>query len=376
VQYIKEWEEFEGLKTRLGAPLPPFPLPSHYDHKATRSMGRGALLATLTAEDALREAGLLGDPELRAGRTGIAFGAGTGSTAALREASNVFFRKSVRGLSGTTYHRMMSHSCAANIGIFFGITGRILPTSSACTSGSLAIGYGYETISSGVQDIMIAGGAEEFAVSIAAIFDSLCACSLKNDEPGRHPRPFDRDRDGLIIGEGACAFILEERDHALARGARPLAEIIGFGTNSDGYHITSPRQDTIERSLTLALEDAAISPQDVDYINAHATGTIIGDIAESRATNNVFGNTVPISSAKGHVGHLLGASGAVEAALTVAMMNRCLFCPTANLENVDPRCAELDYIIGAPRAIDGEISMSNTFAFGGLNTSLLFKKHT
>lgn len=375
VRYISEWDKYKGLKTRLGAPLPEFTFPEHWALKATRSMGRAALLATLVSERALEQAGIIkDDPLLKSGRLGIAYGSGTGSPEALSHICNLLFDDSTKGITSTTYHKMMSHTCAANIGIFFGIRGRIIPTSSACTSGSLGIGYAYENITSGAQDIMIAGGAEEFAISITAIFDVLYACSLKNEATNDTPSPFDKDRDGLVVAEGACTLILEEREHALARGVNPIAEIVGFGTNSDGYHVTSPLQDTVEECIRLSLRSAKLTPESIGYVNAHATGTSVGDITESLASKNVLSSDIPISSLKGHLGHLLGASGAAEAALTIAMMNENWFCPTRNLKNIDPRCGELDYIMDENRSINCEHSMSNTFAFGGINTSLIFKK--
>lgn len=374
VRRITAWDEYQGLRTRLGAAVELPVVLRNETSKAVRSMGRTALLATAATEQALEQAGLLESSLFSSGRVGIAYGSGTGSTQAMSHACNFLYHKTTKGLTGTTYHQMMSHTCAANIGIYFGIRGRIIPTSSACTSGSLAIGYATEQIRYGKQDVMIAGGAEEFAASIAAIFDVLFACSVKNDTPQLTPRPFDTARDGMVVAEGACSFILEEREHALARGVLPLAEVVGFGSNSDGYHITAPLQETIEAAMQLALDDAGISAAELGYINAHATGTPVGDITESLATARVLGSKTPISSLKGHLGHMLGASGAVEAALTIGMMNQGWCCPTRNLEQVDARCAELNYVMSDARELDAEFAMSNTFAFGGINSSLIFKK--
>jgi 3-oxoacyl-[acyl-carrier-protein] synthase II len=222
---------------------------------------------------------------------------------------------------------------------------------------------------------MLAGGAEELCPTEAAVFDTLFATSTRNDDPKSTPRPFDRDRDGLVIGEGACTLILENRDHALARGATIFAELVGFGTNSDGTHVTQPSPATMKTVMELALKDAAIGPESISYISAHGTATDRGDIAESAATRELFGENVPISSMKSYMGHTLGACGALEAWMAIEMMLEGWFAPTINLENVDPQCADLDYIQGNGRELEAEYVMSNNFAFGGINTSLIFQRH-
>jgi len=268
----------------------------------------------------------------------------------------------------------MSHTAAVNIGVFFGIKGRILTTSSACTSGSHGIGYAYETIRMGRQVAMVAGGAEELDATEAAVFDTLFATSTRNDAPTATPRPFDAARDGLVLGEGACTLVLEELEHARQRGAPILAEIVGYGTNSDGVHVTQADAGTMALAMRMALDDAGVSPDRIGYVNAHGTATDQGDIAESQATHAVFGARMPISSLKSYVGHTLGACGALEAWMTIEMMRDGWFAPTINLENPDPRCAQLDYIVGEGRAIDTEYVMSNNFAFGGINTSLVLRR--
>jgi 3-oxoacyl-[acyl-carrier-protein] synthase II len=267
---------------------------------------------------------------------------------------------------------MMSHTAAVNIGLFFGITGRIIPTSSACTSGSQAIGYAYEAIQVGKVDIMLAGGAEELDVTQAAVFDTRCATSTKNDAPATTPRPYDRDRDGIVIGEGATTLVLEERSHAIARGAPIMAEIVGFACNSDGEHITQPKAETMAVVIRLALEDAGLPPDAIGFVSGHGTATEWGDIAETLATHTVLGKSARIHSLKSFFGHTLGACGALEAWLGIEMMRAGWFPPTANLSNVDPRCAELDYVMSKPRDIEIDYLMSNNFAFGGINTSLIF----
>lgn len=374
VARVPDWEPYEGLNTKLGAAAADFELPAHYNRKTTRAMGRVALLATRSAEIALEDAGLLGDPLLKSGRVGISYGSSAGSPKAIGDFGRMLQMKSTEGINATTYIRMMSHTTVANISVFFGICGRVITTSSACTSSSQGIGYAYEAIKSGKQIAMVAGGAEELDPTAAAVFDTLFATSTRNDTPEATPRPFDAERDGLVLGEGGCTFVLEEREHALARGAKVYAEIIGYGTNCDGLHVTQPNPETMQVAMRLALEDAALAPEAIGYVNAHGTATDHGDVAESQATAGLFGARMPISSLKSYMGHTLGACGSLEAWMTVMMMREGWFAPTANLKRIDPRCAELDYIRDAPRALDTEYAMSNNFAFGGINTSLVFRR--
>jgi len=331
-------------------------------------------MAVYATELALIDAGLLDHPCLRNGQTGIAYGSCAGSYDAIADFGNMLINHATDGLNATSYVRMMSHTAAVNIGLFFGINGRVYTTSSACTSSSQGIGYAYEAIKYGKQQVMIAGGADELSAAEAAVFDTLFATSLRNDAPDKSPRPFDRDRDGLVIGEGAGSFVLEELAHAQARGARIYAEVVGYGTNSDGLHVTQPDSASMQTAMRLALEDAELQPGAIGYISAHGTATEHGDIAESQATFALFGGQTPISTMKSYTGHTLGACGALEAWVAIMMMNAGWFHPTANLDLVDPACAELDYIQGDIRRLDCEYVMSNNFAFGGINTSLIFKR--
>jgi 3-oxoacyl-[acyl-carrier-protein] synthase II len=261
-----------------------------------------------------------------------------------------------------------------NLSVFFGICGRLIPTSTACTSGSLAIGSAYETIRYGQQVVMVAGGAEELSVSQAAVFDTLFATSTLNDTPEKTPRPFDAQRDGMVVGEGGGTLVLEELDHALARGAHIHAEVVGFGTNCDGQHVTQPSAETMAVAIERALADAGIPGDAVGYVNAHGTATDLGDVAESQATLKALGHPVPLSSLKSFIGHTLGACGSLEAWMTIEMLNRDWYAPTVNLSTIDPRCAELDYIMDGGRDMQLEYVMTNNFAFGGVNTSLIFRR--
>lgn len=374
VKRMAEWDRYTGVNTRLAAPVEGFDVEQRYDRKKLRTMGRVSRMAVFASEQALADAGLTGTRDLAGGRAGVAYGSSFGSHQAVLGFAQLILAGTSSKLNGTSYVQMMSHTAAVNVGLFFGITGRIVPTSSACTSGSQGIGYAYEMIRNGVQDVMVAGGAEELSVGDAAAFDTLYATSVRNDAPEATPRPFDRDRDGLVVGEGAATLVLEALDHAQARGARIHAEIVGFGTNSDGHHITQPAAETMQVALRLALADAAIAPAAIGFVNGHGTATDWGDLAESKATAAVLGHRVPIHSLKSYFGHTLGACGSVEAWLGIEMMKEGSFAPTANLANVDERCAELDYVKGEARRLDIEYLMSNNFAFGGINTSLIFKR--
>ncbi|MFN1600254.1 beta-ketoacyl-ACP synthase [Vibrio harveyi] len=372
-QYMPSYEQYDGLNTKLAAPVTDFELPKHYKRKQVRGMGRVSKLATVATENALSQADLIGNDVLTNGQTGIAYGSSTGSTDAIGAFGVMLNDKTTKAITATTYVQMMPHTTAVNVGLFFGLKGRVIPTSSACTSGSQAIGYAYEAIKHGYQTVMVAGGAEELCPTESAVFDTLFATSLKNDAPKSTPRPYDTERDGLVIGEGAGTLVLEEYEHAVARGAKIYAEIIGFASNCDAAHVTQPQMETMQICMEMALQNAGISADQIDYVSAHGTATDRGDIAESNATANALGK-VPISSLKSYFGHTLGACGAIEAWLSLEMMHGGWFNPTLNLENLDPQCGDLDYISGQGRELNVEYLMSNNFAFGGINTSLIFKK--
>ena len=374
IRYMHEWDRFTELNTRLAGPVDDFVVPGHWTRKQLRSMGRVSRLSVKAAEQALEHAGLLDDASIRDGRMGVACGSSTGSTEEIKAFGNMLLNSVADGLNANSYIRMMPHTTAANISIFFGLTGRVIPTSSACTSGSQGIGYAYEAIKFGRLPMMLAGGAEELCATEAMVFDALYATSLKNDAPHTTPRPYDAGRDGLVIGEGAGMLVLEELEHALARGATIHAELVGFGSNADGQHATKPEQLTMRRAMELALDDANLQPEAIGYVNGHGTATEQGDIAETQATQALFGSRMPISSQKSFFGHTLGACGALEAWFSIEMLNRDHYIHTLNLDSIDPRCGELDYLVGAPRVMQHEFVMNNNFAFGGINTSLIFRR--
>lgn len=368
------WDIYKQMNTRLAAPilepLPPYP------RKKIRGAGRVAVMGLASADKAIEVAGLTNETALmKSGRMGIAFGSSMGSIDPLLEFFSMLQTYDCSKITATTYIRSMPQTCAVNISVVLGLTGRLVTTNTACTSGSLAIGQAYELIKYGKQDVMIAGGADELDPTESAVFDTLFATSTKNDHPELSPAAYDKDRDGLVIGEGAGALVLEEYEHAKARGAKIYAELVGFGSNTDGEHITQPKKETMQQALELAIEDSGLSADAIGYVNGHGTATHHGDIAESWATYNALKQrAVPLSSLKSYVGHTLGACGGIEAWLAINMMNRGWFSPNLNLRNVDPECAPLDYITGSGREMDVEYIMSNNFAFGGINTSLIFKR--
>ncbi len=374
VRHMPEWDRYPDLNTRLAAPVTDFETPAHWTRKQLRSLGRVSRLCVAAAEDALSDAGLLDDPSIRDGRMGVACGSSTGSTADVSDMAKLLIDGVSPGFNANTYVRMMPHTTAANIAIFFGLTGRVIPTSCACASGSQGIGYAYESIKYGMIDMMLAGGGEELCPSEAYVFDSLYATSLKNDRPEASPSPYDSGRDGLVIGEGAGILVLESLEHARARGARIYAEVAGYASNCDGSHVTRPEQATMHACMQAALRDAGIAPSAVGYVNGHGTATEHGDIAETLATEALFGDAMPLSSLKSYMGHTLGACGALESWFSIEMMRQQWFAPTLNLVDVDPRCGQLDYIRGEARHIDTEYVVNNNFAFGGLNTSLVFRR--
>lgn len=374
IQHWDRLDEYEKLNTALASFVSGFQVPEHFTRKVRRTMGDVALMATVTSEVALQDAGLLGDEILTSGRAGVSYGSSSGSLDAIIDFYSMCIEKEVRALNSGSYIKMMPQTTAVNISLYFKTKGRLIPASTACTSGAMGIGCAYEAIKNGYQEIMIAGGAEEIHPTQIGVFDTLYATSSKNSTPNLTPSPFDKNRDGLVIGEGAGTVILEEYEHAKARGAKIYAEIVGFATNTDGTHITNPNKDMMAEVMRLALNSANLDLSQIGYINAHGTGTINGDIAESKAVEEVFGSNTPISSIKSYTGHTLGACGAIEAILTVEMMNKKWFSPNLNLKEVDENCGNLDYIVDGGRNIDCEYVMSNNFAFGGINTALILKK--
>jgi 3-oxoacyl-[acyl-carrier-protein] synthase II len=371
VTTMPEWAQLGHFSPRVAAPVV-IPESLAIPHKAARTMGRVAQLATIATKIAIDDAGLSAD-EFADGTIGLAYGSTHGSSKANEDwTRKLVANNSFLGMSATTYLKFMSHTTAANLAIHFGVHGRVICTSAACVSATQAIGQGFETIGSGFADVMVCGGAEELHFSHAAVFDMLHAASKAfNTTPDLTPRPFDQRRDGLVVGEGAGTLVLEDYERAKRLGKHIYAEIVGFGTNCDGTHVTNPSSEGMRGAMELALRSAHCSPDTIGYVNAHATGTSVGDIAESQATHAVFGERVPVSSLKGNLGHTLGACGGLEVAFSISMLREGWIAPTRNLEAVDEQCAPLDYVMHEARAAKLQRVMCNKFAFGGINTSLV-----
>ena len=274
-----------------------------------------------------------------------------------------------------TFLKLMNHTTVANIAVSLGITGRVFSPSSACTSSSQSIGMSYEYIKYGLQDVMLAGGGEELHHTTVAVFDIMdVACRTHNDNPKEASQPFNKKRGGIVVGEGAGMVVLEELEHAKKRGATIYGEVIGFSSLCDGHHMSTPSSEGMKATMIEAIKNAGIKKEDIDYINAHATATETGDVAESQATREIFGNKTPLSGTKSFTGHTLGSCGVHEVIYSLMMIEDKTMYPTINLTNIDPRCEGLD-IVTDLRKKDLNIVLSNNFAFGGINTSILLKKY-
>ena len=373
IEYVEEWEKINDLGTKVAGRVKNVDLKS-IPRKFRRSMGRVAQLTAISTTHAIADANLSQDL-LSSKRCGLAFGSTMGGNETMFEyMPEVQAKMSFRGQNSMAFLKMMSHTVAANLAQMFEIKGRNIPTCSACTSSSQGIGAGYESIKYGMSDIMICGGGEEHHYLSAGVFDVMGAASKKHaNEPHLSSKPFDVSRDGLVVSEGSGAIVLEELEHALARGAKIYAEVIGYGTSCDGSHITTPSKEGMRQVMETSLEDAELEASDIEYINAHATATARGDIAESHATHSLFGSETPVSSTKGHMGHLLGGCGVVESIICLIALRESFLPKTMNFETLDSECAPINVLANNTNK-DVNIVMSNNFAFGGINTSLIFKK--
>lgn len=360
------WAEIADLNASLGAPVTGFD-EQVIPRKFRRTMGRVAQLAVASAIDAVAASGL--PPETVASdRTAVVTGSTVGSPAA-EEAfwSNLLEKRSARGIRSTLFFHGMSHTCAANVALMLGIRGEVLSTNAACASSAQAIGVAADRIRAGRVEIALAGGAEELHVASAVVFQALGAISPGSD-PRTSPRPFDRSRDGIVVGEGGGMVVLEEREHALRRGAPILGELLGFGTSCDAENMANPEPEGMISAIRACLRDAG-NPGPVDYVNAHATGTRAGDAAEAHALLSTVGDGVPVSSSKGHLGHLLGACGVVEAIVCLEAMRTGTAPGTRNL--VDPDADGLR-VLREPLRTPLRRVLTTSFAFGGVNAVLLF----
>jgi 3-oxoacyl-[acyl-carrier-protein] synthase II len=337
-------------------------------------MGRVGVLAALSVRDAVTDAGLPAEV-VASPSCGVAYGSTVGSTAAQEDFLRPILNdKSIRGLLASNYLQFMSHTCAANIALMFGCKGPVIASCTACTSGSQGVGIAYEQVRFGRVPICLGGGAEELHILHAGIFDIMRATSAGYaDTPERTPRPFDRKRDGLVVGEGAACLVMEEYERARKRDANIYAEIIGYGQGCNGTHPTNSDPEGICIAINAALRDAELAPSDIQHINAHATGTDVGDAAEAEAIHRIFGAKVPVSALKGYLSHTLGASGAIESAATIVMMRDGFMAVSKNLDEPDPALPPIDHVLGSARQAPIRIAMNNNFAFGGINTSLVFR---
>lgn len=364
----------QGLRTRVAALAPELDAKA-IPRKFRRSMSPMSIYAVLACQEALAQAGL-GETECQGGRLGVVIGSTVGSI----ETSESFFAdfltdRSLERMKSTLFFQIMNHSCAANVAQALGVTGRLLAPAAACSTGCHAVGYGAETIALGKQEWMLCGGADEFHPLTAATFDVMNAGSTGyNDEPSRTPRPFDQDRDGVVCAEGCGILLLESLESALRRGAGIFAEVAGFATVSAPGNIAHPDAAAMAECMRGALADAGITAGGIDYVNAHATGTDQGDLAESEAIFQLFGDRVPVSSLKGHIGHTMAASGSLELVAVIDMMRRGQLVPTRNLDRVGAGCDRIRHVRGLEAATLNAI-IKNNFALGGVNSSIVLRRY-
>jgi 3-oxoacyl-[acyl-carrier-protein] synthase II len=352
--------------------------PVAYDFKRShrKTMAPVSYYACQVAKETLDQSGM-DEAFVTSGRMGVAFGSIHGSPTVQRRIYQTFFDASesrLANIGAVDYLKSMVHTTAVNITRMFGITGRVISSSTACTTSSQSIGYGYEAVKYGLQDAMLCGGADEYDTTTVAVFDNLLACSTDyNDRPHLTPRPFDQDRDGLVVGEGAGAVMLEDYAHARDRGAPILGEVIGFSCNNNGGDMILPNKDGIVQVLRQGLDNARVDPAQIDLISAHATATKMGDVIEAQAMGLVYGDHPLVTALKSYMGHTMAACGVIETIQTLYMMQEGFVAPTLNLDKIDPRCATVRHVqqlVETPV----EVAVVQNFAFGGVNTCLVIKK--
>ena len=372
ISIMPEWQNIKGLRTRVAGLCDIKGEEESIPRQYRRSMGRVAMLAALSAIDAVKASGL-SEEEIASQVCGVSYGSTEGSVRSQMDyIGNMIQNRSLEGIPPSWYLKCMSHTCAANISILFQTRGPFIASCPACVSGSQGIGFGYEAIKAGKADIMITGGADEVDILSAAVFDLMMATSSNyNNRPSETPRPFDEKRDGLVVAEGGATLILEEYERAKNRGAPILGEIEGFWTNGSGMHLTNSDARSMEECMLAALRDAGRNAAEIQYVNAHATGTTHGDEVEATVINKIYGPDVPTASIKGYMGHTMGACGAIEAIATLLMMREGFIASTLNLENPDPALPPLSHVIGESLAQRFSLAVNNNFAFGGVNTSLV-----
>jgi len=366
------------LKTRFAAEVKGFDASKHLGTKDARRLDRFAQFALVSTMEAISNSGLNVTDDNR-DRIGVLVGSGIGGVQTLYEQLDIFNSRGADRVSPFLVPMMITDSAAGNIAIRFGLRGPNMSISTACATGSNSIGEAAEMIRRGASDAMVAGASEAAVVPVAmAGLNVMTAISTRNDDPERASRPFDKDRDGFLIAEGGAVVILESLEHAQTRGAKILCELTGYGTSDDAFHISAPAENGAGAaiSMKLALKDAGLQPEEISYINAHGTSTPLNDKSETLAIKSVFGETsykIPISSTKSMTGHLMGASGSLEAAICVELFKHDMLPPTINYETQDPIC-DLDYVPNHARVAHPKHIMSNSFGFGGHNATLIFTR--
>ena len=372
---MTEWvDNPRGIATRLASPVTNFD-PGCIARKFRRSMSRVAVFAVEATAGAMKDAGLAVE-DFQNQRTGICYGSTMGGIGVLEDYFKNYMQTQsyTAGATSMTFLKIMSHTCAANIAITYAIPGPVVATCTACAASTQAIGAAYEAIKSGKLDRVVAGGAEELHIGVAAVFDLLTATSTKfNDSPALTPRPFDERRDGIVVGEGAGTLILEDYDLAKRRGARIYGEVAGYYSNNSSIHMTNPSVEGLAECVKGALDDAGITAREVQYVNAHATATPVGDAAEAQALGQTFGVDIKVSSTKGHIGHLMGATGAIEVIACLAMLEHKILLPTRNLDKPSEDCMGVTHIFRNEPMAGLNCILKNSFAFGGINASLILK---
>jgi 3-oxoacyl-[acyl-carrier-protein] synthase II len=380
---IREITHFDAsaMKARIAGEIPDFDPEEYIERKEARRLDRYDQLFWASTHQALEDAGISYEEDDPAAlRAGVVVGSGIGGMISFQNGIDTMRQRGPDRVSPLTITQIISNMAAGLVSIRYNLFGPNSCTVTACAASANAIGDAAEIIKRGAADVMVAGGAEapvcEFAV---AGFSQARALSLNNDDPQGASRPFDAERDGFVMAEGAATLILEERDHAVARGAQIYGEIVGYGMSSDGYHVTLPRPGGggAARAMQLSLDHAGIDAGDIDYINAHGTSTMANDATETAAIKTVFGEdaySVPISSTKSMTGHLLGGAGALESLVCILAIRDGVVPPTINYANADPDC-DLDYVPNEARTVDVKRAMTNSFGFGGHNVSLVFAAH-
>lgn len=367
------------FRSHLAAEVHDFVPTDHLDERRSKRFDRFAQFAVVASRMAIDDSGLVLERENRE-RIGAMMGSALGGVAYAEDQMGKFMTGGIRAVDATLALAVFGGAASCNIAIEFGVYGPNSTNAMSCASGTIAVGDGFRAIRDGYADVMICGGAEvPLSTLCFGAFALIRAMSTRNDDPATASRPFDRDRDGFVMGEGTAVLILEERDRAIARGAPVYAEVLGYGMTNDGHHMTAPRPDGSQaaRAMRLALADSHVSPTEIGYVNAHGSSTPLNDPTETLALKQVLGDyayRVPISGTKGYYGHALGASGAIEAAICALSLDRKWLPPTVNLTSPDPAC-DLDFVAGSGREAEPETILTNSFGFGGINASLVMRKH-